>query len=72
MKKFLIVITAAAGFGLSASPAFLQETGKPHAQHEHGMMGGGMMQQGGMMCPMMGMGGMAGMMGGVRAAATLK
>jgi hypothetical protein len=62
MKKLFIVIAIASGVALSASPAFLQETGKPQAQHEHGASGGGMMQ-GGMMCPMMGMGGM-GMMGG--------
>jgi hypothetical protein len=61
MKRIIIVIAVAAGLAFSASPAFLQ-TEKPAAQHEHGMRGGGMMQ-GGMMCPMMGMGGM-GMMGG--------
>ena len=61
MKNIFIAITVAAGVAFSAGPAFLQ-TEKPDAQHEHGMRGGGTMQ-GGMMCPMMGMGGM-GMMGG--------
>jgi hypothetical protein len=61
MKRIFTVIAVAAGLAFSASPAFLQ-TEKPPAQHEHGTSGGGMMQ-GGMMCPMMSMGGM-GMMGG--------
>ena len=63
MKKVFIAIAVAVGLAISASPAFLQETKKPQSQQEHGMMGGGMMHQGGMMCPMMGAGGM-GMMGG--------
>jgi hypothetical protein len=62
MKKSILVLAIGAATVLSATPAFLQETGKPHAQHEHGTSGGGMMQ-GGMMCPMMGSGNM-GMMGG--------
>lgn len=63
MKKYCLVLTIAAAVPLTASPAFLQETEKPHTKQERGMMGGGMMQ-GGMMCPMMGSGGM-GMMGGM-------
>jgi hypothetical protein len=69
MKKIFVVIAVAAGLAFSARPAFLQ-TERPDAQHEHGTRGGGMMQ-GGMMCPMMGMGGMGmmgesgGMMGGM-------
>jgi hypothetical protein len=70
MKKIFLVLAIVAGVAFSASPAFLQETEKPHAKQEHGM-GGGMMQ-GGMMCPMMGSGamgmmggGMGGMMGGM-------
>ena len=69
MKQFLLVLIVFGALAFSAAPAFLQETGNPHAQHEHGTAGGGTTQQGGMMCPMMGsgsmgmMGGMGGMMG---------
>lgn len=62
MKKALIVLAIAMGIAIFASPAFLQME-KPHSKEDHGTMGGGMMQQGGMMCPMMGSGNM-GMMGG--------
>jgi len=71
MKKTFVVLAVATGLAFSASPAFVQETEKPHSKQEHGMMGGAMMQQGGMMCPMTGMGGMGmggemgGMMGGM-------
>ena len=64
MKQFLLVLTVFGALAFSAAPAFLQETGNPHAQHEHGTAGGGTTQQGGMMCPMMGSGSM-GMMGGM-------
>jgi hypothetical protein len=65
MTKVFLVLAIAAGVAFSASPAFLQETEKP-SQYEHGMMGGGMMQQAGMTFPMMGMGRMGSMgeMGG--------
>ena len=63
MKKYFLVLTIAAAVALPASPAFSQETERPPAKEGHGMMGVGM-HQGGMMCPMMGMGGM-GMMGGM-------
>lgn len=69
MKNCFLVLATAAALAVSATPAFPQETGKAHAQHEHGTTGGSMMQQGGMMCPMMGTGnmgmmdGMGGMMG---------
>jgi hypothetical protein len=73
MKKSFLVLAIVAGVAFSASTAFLQESEKPRAQQEHGM-GAGMMQQGGMMCPMMGSGnmammggGMGGMMGGMGA-----
>ena len=62
MRNWFLVLATAAALAFSATPAFLQESGKPHAQHEHGATAGGMMQQGGMMCPMMGSEGM-GMMG---------
>ena len=57
MRIWFLVLATAAALAFSATPAFLQESGKPDAQHEHGATGGGMMQQqGGMMCPMMGSG----------------
>jgi hypothetical protein len=62
MKKIFIVLAVVTGLAFSAGPAFLQETKTPESRQEHGTMGGGMMQHGGM--GMMG-GGMGGMMGGM-------
>jgi hypothetical protein len=66
MKKLYMVLLLTGALALPASATFSQQKEKPPAKEEHGMMGQGM--QGGMMCPMMGMGGMGmggGMMGGM-------
>ena len=63
VNQFFLVLIVFAVLAVSATPGFVQETGKPHAQHEHGTAGGGTTQQGAMMCPMMDMGMMGGMGG---------
>ena len=56
MKKFFIVLAIVATVALPASAAFSQQKEAPPTKAGQGMMEG--MQGGGMMCPMMGMGGM--------------
>jgi hypothetical protein len=62
MKKLFLVFAIAAAVTLPANIAFPQQKEMPPAREGQGMMGGSMQ---GMMCPMMGMGGMGEMMGGM-------
>jgi hypothetical protein len=63
MKKFLLIVAMGAAVALPASLSFSQSTETPPAREGQEMMHHGM-PGGGMMCPMMGTGGM-GMMGGM-------
>ncbi len=56
MKKIFIVLAIVAAVALPGSAAFSQQKETPPSKPAPGMMEG--MQGGGMMCPMMGMGGM--------------
>ena len=61
MKKVFVLFAIAVAMALPASAVLSQQKETPSAREGHGAMSEGM-QGGGMMCPMMGMGGM-GMMG---------
>jgi hypothetical protein len=65
MKKLFLIFALAAAVALPANVTFSQQKETPPAKEGQGMMGGSMQ---GMMCPMMGMGGMGmtgEMMGGM-------
>ncbi len=62
MKKLFVLFAIAAALAFPATAILSQQTETPSAKEGQGMMSGGM-QECGMMCPMMGTGGM-GMMGG--------